>query len=141
MVNIRAKGQRGEYEAIRLFSAWAEPVTGHLGRPSLEMERNLVQTRGGGYDVTGVHWLALEVKRQENLAVPSWWRQAVRQATGSQIPVLMWRQSRRPWQFRIRVEVLHRPSSVSVLDVDLAEEQAKEWFQRELYTRLLNETS
>jgi hypothetical protein len=41
--------------------------------------------------------MAIEVKRVENLNLSAWWSQAVRQAGNDLIPVLAYRQSRKPW--------------------------------------------
>jgi hypothetical protein len=141
-INIRGKGQRGERESIVLLQAWAGPVMQARGLPPLELTRNLVQSRSGGYDILGLDWLALEVKRHENLAVPQWWRQTVKQTGPGQIPFLMYRQNRTRWKFRTQLFAAHYSpcghSSVSQLIVDMEEDQARSWFQNELHTRLVN---
>lgn len=124
----RAKGASGERELAALLTVWATEI----GR-AVELARNLEQVRGGGHDLTGLecYGLAVEVKRVEALAVDTWWRQAVRQAekAGGLVPVLAWRQNRRPWRFRIRAFVwpAHKP-----LDIDLSAEAFKEWYQAQL---------
>ena len=138
-VNVRSKGQRGEREAAAVLNGWSDEVTGYLGLPSLVLSRNLDQTRLGGYDLTGIDWLALEVKRQENLSLPAWWRQAVKQAKGDQVPMLMYRQSRQPWRFLVRLKTYHvGPTLVQhgTVDAFLDMPHAKVWFQTELFTRL-----
>lgn len=63
------------------------------------LTRNLEQTRGGGADCLAVKGWAIEVKRQERLSRPSWWRQAVKQATRHGVePLLLYRRSREPWR-------------------------------------------
>ncbi len=64
------------------------------------LQRNLVQTREGGGDCLEVWGWVIEVKRQERLCLPAWWRQACRQAEGKGEPMLLWRQSRKPWRAR-----------------------------------------
>ena len=64
---------------------------------SITMTRNLDQTRSGGYDLNGIPWLAIEVKRQEKLCLPAWWRQTINQTGDGQIPCLVYRQNRKPW--------------------------------------------
>lgn len=137
MVNIRAKGQNGEREAIRLLVDWASPVTDSLGLPPVDLTRNLEQTRGGGYDLTGIDWLAVEVKRHENLQVSQWWKQAVKQAQDHQTPFLMYRQNRTPWRFRLRASVYHI-GRLGYYTVDMAAADAQLWFQTELWVRLSN---
>jgi hypothetical protein len=86
MVNSRTKGASAERELSRLLGD-------RLGIP---FERNLSQCRAGGFDLIGLDQLAIEVKRCEKLSIPQWWQQARQQATGK-IPILAFRQSRRPW--------------------------------------------
>ena len=64
----------------------------------INLSRNLKQTREGGADCDDLEGFSLEIKRQETLCLPDWWRQANEQA-GDKIPVLAYRQSRKPWSF------------------------------------------
>jgi hypothetical protein len=116
MVNSRTKGASAERELFKLISE-------ALG---VEVKRNLVQTREGGYD-TKVGGFALEVKRVEQPDFTSWWNQAVKQADLAKLmPMLAYRRSRQPW--RVRVYATHyllmydviRPTG-AVLDMDLDE--------------------
>lgn len=133
----KVKGASGEREAAAVLAGWIEPVYRHAGVEVPDIKRNLMQTREGGYDLVGIDWLALEVKRQENMALPSWWRQTVKNASMGQIPFLMWRQNRRPWFFRVRVEVYHRANNtLNQYDVDMERDQAKLWVQTETWNRL-----
>lgn len=84
----RNKGACGERELFNL-------LTDHLG---FVVRRNLSQTRGGGADGIDVPGFAIEVKRQETLALPAWWAQTVAQAGCNLIPILFYRQSRQPWR-------------------------------------------
>jgi Holliday junction resolvase len=85
----RRKGAAAEREALLLLSE-------ELGT---ELRRNLQQTREGGADCLMVKGFAIEIKRQEQLRRPSWWRQAVTQAeqVGAE-PMLLYRRNREPWQ-------------------------------------------
>ncbi len=67
------------------------------------LTRNLQQTREGGADCLCVKGWAIEIKRQERLSRPAWWRQACEQAarSGSQ-PMLAYRRSREPWRVWIK---------------------------------------
>lgn len=98
-----------------------------------------MQSRMGGFDLVGIPWLALEVKRQENEALPDWWRQTVKQAdeAAGQIPFLLWRKNRSPWRARVRIQTYHGPScGLAVIDADLIFDEAKKWLQNEAWGRL-----
>lgn len=85
----RTKGAAGEREAFRALGD-------ELGE---SLVRNLDQTRSGGADCICVRGYAIEVKRQERLSRPSWWRQAVAQAQALGVePMVLYRQSRKPWR-------------------------------------------
>jgi len=84
----RMKGQDGEREVIKLIQPFVQD----------QLKRNLNQTREGGYDVVGIEWMALEVKRQETLDVENWWKQTLKQAGDLKVPVLVYRQNRKAWQ-------------------------------------------
>lgn len=85
----RRKGQAGERELCRLLSD-------ELG---LEVRRNVDQARAGGADCLELPGFAIEVKRREALSRPTWWKQAVRQASEKGVEPMVWyRQSRKPWR-------------------------------------------
>lgn len=86
----RSKGQSGEREIATMLTY----ATG------IDVCRNLTQTRGGGDDISCIPGLSIEVKRQETLALPAWWRQCTHQAANvAKTPVLAYRQNRKPWTF------------------------------------------
>jgi hypothetical protein len=89
----RRKGQVGERELFRLLSD-------ELG---VSVKRNVDQARNGGADCIELPGFSVECKRQERLARPAWWRQAVRQgiADGAE-PIVFYRRSREPWAALIR---------------------------------------
>ena len=96
MINSRTKGAAAEREVFALISD-------ALG---IRVERNLVQTRDGGYDTAVCGW-AIEVKRQEILHLPDWWRQCCEQARNAHFkPMLIYRKSRQPWMARVFVRDL-----------------------------------
>ena len=93
----RNKGANAERELSKLLDE-------QLGTSS---SRNLFQTQCGGHDLLGIPHIALEVKRQENLSIGSWWTQTVKQALiDKSIPVLAYRQSRQPWRFIVPLNLL-----------------------------------
>lgn len=85
----RTKGAAAEREVLKLLGA-------ELG---VILQRNITQTRGGGADCLEVKGFAVEIKRQERLSRPSWWKQACEQAqrVGGE-PMLLYRRNREPWQ-------------------------------------------
>lgn len=91
----KIKGANGEREVADIIYY----ATG------IKVERNLDQTRGGGHDLNGIDGLSIEVKRQETLCIPAWWRQTLRQAEDVKgIPVLVYRQNRKPWTFIVGLD-------------------------------------
>lgn len=85
------------------------------------LERNLEQTRGGGYDLIGLEHLgvALEVKRQERLNVSAWWKQAKEQTTeAAPKPVLFYRQNYKAWTVRLDLADFIFDKSV-IIDTDI----------------------
>jgi hypothetical protein len=89
----RRKGAAAEREVLRLLGE-------QLGQL---LTRNLQQSREGGADCICVKGWAIEVKRQEALSRPKWWRQAVEQADRLGVqPMLVYRRSKEPWRAWIR---------------------------------------
>ena len=84
----RVKGATGEREVLGLLGEILQR----------KFERNITQSRYGGADCIDMGRIKLEVKRQERLAIKDWWEQAQRQAKDG-VPVLAYRQSRKPWTF------------------------------------------
>jgi len=85
----RRRGQVGEREFLKLLQSLLSDRG--LG---LTPQRNYDQTAVGGADCLGIPELAIEVKRQEVLDVPGWWRQAIKQAERlDRIPILAYRQN------------------------------------------------
>lgn len=92
----RNKGQRGEREVCHLL----QPILDQSGS-GWSLSRNLEQTQKGGYDLVGVPGLAIEIKYVETLHLREWWEQCVRQAGDDLLPVLIYRQRRKPWRVRM----------------------------------------
>ncbi len=94
----RNKGQRAEREVCKILQPVVNLVYEKMGKEGPALERNLMQTRNGGYDIAGLEWLALEVKHHETLQLTQWWGQTKSQASGNRIPVLIYRQNRVKWR-------------------------------------------
>lgn len=114
MTNARTKGVAAEREVFKIISDVL----------NIEVKRNLVQTREGGYDAVAGEF-AIECKRQETLRLSDWWSQAVNQAIAAKkMPMLIYRQSRQPWRVRVWARdylAIHGVNALnaSVLEMDL----------------------
>lgn len=107
-INPRTKGAGGEREVATMLNVIIVQVMTSMGFPpeqiaaaSKSVQRNQNQSAVGGCDLNNVFGMAVEVKRQENLAIPAWWRQTVTAAErNNELPVLIYRQNRKPWRVR-----------------------------------------
>jgi hypothetical protein len=102
----RSKGARGEREIIDVLQPIVDVAYQAAGKQPPQLKRtSSMQSDGGGCDVHGLDWLAMEVKRCETLHVEMWWQQCVSQARPGQLPVLVYRQNKRQWRVRLYVEL------------------------------------
>jgi len=119
----KAKGATAERELAGILTEWA--LSAGI---TIELFRNLEQTRSGGHDLVGTeqYGIAIEVKRVEATALPAWWRQAARQAAAvGCLPVLAWRQNRQPWRFRVQAYVW--PCNDPLI-LDMPADEFRKWF-------------
>jgi len=95
-----SKGKRGEREAVNVLQPTIDKVYAARGLDAPKMYRNQNQSADGGYDLAcdATQWMALEIKRCETLQINKWWKQCVSQGSPEQVPVLLYRQSRKRWQ-------------------------------------------
>ena len=93
----RSKGQRGEREVATLLNE-------ALGTA---VQRNLEQYQNGGNDLVDksnrLNAIDIEIKRQEKLSLPAWWRQTLAQCRADRHPVLIYRTSRKPWLVQMKL--------------------------------------
>jgi hypothetical protein len=107
-INVVSKGKSGEREVATMLNAIVVEVMTAMAYPAeaiaaatKTVQRNQNQTAVGGCDLTNVFGMAVEVKLQEQLAIPAWWRQTVAAAErNNELPVLIYRQNRKPWRVR-----------------------------------------
>lgn len=107
-IHVVNKGKNGEREVATLLNGIVVEVMTAMAFPADAIEaatktvqRNQNQSAVGGCDLTNVFGMSVEVKRQEQLAIPAWWRQTVAAAErNNELPVLMYRQNRKPWKVR-----------------------------------------
>jgi Holliday junction resolvase len=98
-LHAQRKGKAGEEE----FCKWLYDNFG------IEVARNLKQSKGKGSDIV-VNDFMFEIKRREVLDLDSWWRQVCVAAKQYKheglIPVVAFRQNRKPWQFLIPAKLI-----------------------------------
>lgn len=101
------KGKRGEREVVTILQSVVNEVClQHPMAPKLQ-RTGYMQSDCGGFDIAGLDWLGMEVKRCETEHLDLWWEQCKRQAKSSAInqrerePVLIHRQNGRKWRVRM----------------------------------------
>lgn len=105
MIHVVNKGKEGEREVVKLLQPIVDRVYTSLGMEAPSLLRNQMQSAVGGYDIVGLDWLALEVKRQETLTLNQWWNQVLASARPTQEPVVIFRQNRKKWRVLMYVWV------------------------------------
>lgn len=93
IINVRRKGAAGERE----FCSWLKRTLKLKTLPT----RNLEQVRSGGADVIDIPPFVFEVKRCEQVFLPTWWAQVCTASNRGDIPVVAYRKNRKPWRFLI----------------------------------------
>lgn len=141
-INVRQKGQTGEREIADMLNYIIYQVMKELGYPEQEalkamgtVQRNQNQSAVGGNDLTNCLGLSIEVKRQEELSVGTWWKQTVAAAErNGEVPVLMYRQNRKPWHVRTlmwaNVPGAGQVQILGEMDIDNFKRWFHEWAKR-----------
>jgi hypothetical protein len=136
-INVRAKGQRGEREVVKIIQDIVSRCRARYGLDDQVIQRNALQAHLGGCDLHGLEGFAIEVKWQENENLPGWWRQAVSQAEAlskpnrvPHIPILFYRRNGRPWGVKWRAYV-QTPRDRDLIELDIEADLADfvEWFE------------
>lgn len=129
------KGKSGEREVIRLLQPVVTQVYQEFNLEPPRLQRDTRQADGGGSDVSGLDWMALEVKFHATPAVATWWAQTVKQAGRSRVPILLYRTNNQPWRCRM-LGLLGSPSAgrTCPVTVDLADFLV--WFRLKLVEEL-----
>lgn len=101
-INIRNKGRTAEQEISSELNTIINCVLEEMNVPIPDkpvIRRNQNQSAVGGNDLCNVFGLSIEVKRQEQLSINTWWKQCVASAKrNDEIPVLIFRQNRKEWR-------------------------------------------
>jgi len=135
MVHAQNKGKAGEREVanllrheIYLLMHKHQYDDATLAALNNVVQRNQNQSAEGGGDIT-LFGLALEVKRCETLEVEKWWRQAVTSANrNGDVPVLIYRQNRKPWRVVMTGEIGLDDVSQYRCRVTIDLEDFQKWF-------------
>ena len=142
-INVLVKGKQGEREAIKFLQPTIDKVYGEFGLEAPQLFRNQNQSALGGYDLDGLPWIALEIKRQEQLNLNAWWAQVNKAVKGNQAPVVMFRQNRKQWRFLVE-SWLHTGGSGHIkARAEITKESFTEWFELRLrhHIRLESEST
>jgi hypothetical protein len=145
-INIRAKGQTGEREIADMLNYIVYKLMKELKFPEQEclkgistIQRNQNQSAVGGNDLTNCFGLSIEVKRQEQLSVNTWWKQCITAADrNNEMPVLIYRQNRKSWHVRTYgwINVSNSKHIQTVVEIDL--DTFKECFMQRVRAYLLD---
>lgn len=140
-INVRQKGQEGEREIAKILNAIVAKVRDEFKLPQYAtrdelFQRNQNQSAVGGSDLSNPLYLDIEVKRQEDLSVNSWWKQCIESADRSGgIPILIFRQNRKAWRVCMLADLPLQPTNASCytcmagIRVEVDIETFKKWFK------------
>lgn len=133
----RDKGGRGEREAMSYLQPVVDRVCEEMGRERLVLRRNQDQRWAKKqYDLIGVPWMCLEVKRQEDMSgIEGWWRQTLAACGHRQYPVLMYRPNYQKWKVRMKIHAA-AGDQWSWLTVTIDIDTFLEWFESMLRYRM-----
>lgn len=134
----RNKGAGGEREVIRMLQPIVDRCCDSCGQVRFLLRRNYTQRfQSKEYDIDGLPWIALEVKRVENQSgVESWWRQTLASARDGQIPVLLYRPNHQKWRARLRVPIKVTKKISVRCTVTMGIEAFLIWFEQKIKSEL-----
>lgn len=109
MAKAQRKGKQGEREFNSIINTLLGKISvrrKECGLPRLNIN-SVSAVHDNDADIQSIPGLAIEVKRQETLAINTWWNQTVRQADNlGAIPVLAYRQNRSKWKILLPAYLL-----------------------------------
>lgn len=149
-IDVRQKGAEGERQVIKMLTPIIIQVMTEMEFPQEKIDaamkmvqRNQNQSAVGGNDLSNTFGLSIEVKRQEQLAINTWWQQCETAALrNNELPVLIFKQNNKPWRF-ITYGFLHVPADNASWTslrarVEFNEDTFKSWFRAWVKGKLLN---
>lgn len=144
-INIRQKGQEGEREIARMLNDIVQHVRKQNGyepfvTEDLPFQRNQNQSAVGGDDLSNPFGLSIEIKRQEQLSINTWWKQCVQSACRTQgYAILIFRQNRKAWRVMLSVPIpFAENASIGPVRVEIDIDTFRTWFSC-FYHRWLND--
>ena len=135
-INIRAKGANGEREVCDLLNKLLQPILDKHGIAHPEkpvFQRNQNQSAVGGSDITNPFELCIEVKRQEQLNINTWWQQCLTASNEfGGVPILIYRQNgKRKWNVVMYGMIaVAGPDLLATYRVTLEQSDFENWFAR-----------
>ena len=145
-INIRQKGQEGEREIQRALEPIVRRVmeAGGYALPDKPIiQRNQNQSAVGGSDLSNTFGMCIEVKRQEQLSINTWWKQCTDAAKDNgETPVLLYRQNGKKWRCVVMVG-LPLPARTTPLDsmlmfrAELSWDDFLAWFEQWVQRQLM----
>lgn len=142
----KAKGARGEREAVQLLNGTIERViTQNAGWDAdvvnaarACVQRNQNQSAVGGHDLDGVFGMSVEIKRHETLHVEQWWKQTLEQAArNKEHPVLLYRQNKQKWTCVTLGHVTLPGGRQGTARITLDEDAFSVWFYQWVYYKMI----
>jgi hypothetical protein len=133
----RNKGKRGEREVIGILQPVVTSIYEEFGLKVPTLKRDTRQSDGGGYDISGIDWLAIEVKYQQAEKLNAWWQQTLDQCGQHQCPVLFYRRNKADWSVRM-FATLHVGDHMQTVPVSITVPEFLRWFRARLHLELTN---
>lgn len=144
-IDIRQKGAEGERQVMKILNDIVQEVRVAKGldkfaKEDLPFQRNQNQTAVGGDDLTNPYKLSIEVKRQEQLSINTWWKQCMKSAARTQgYPILIFRQNGKKWRVMLSASLPIAPSvALSPVRVEINVDDFRSWFRHYYDTWLDN---
>lgn len=113
-----AKGANGEREVLQAFRDLMAGIEAELADKGFKFvarsefaTRKRLERGTSSRDLGNIPIISIEVKRNENLNLKAAWEQAIRQADGGLLPVLVYRYNREPWRVRTWAALTHYDGS------------------------------
>ena len=138
-LHAQKKGKTAEREVInRIIQPIVDTVCRELSIVDIPViARNLQQSDSGGFDLIGLPWYAIEVKRCETLQLARWWAQTTRQASKNQVPLLIYRQNRKKWRVQMPCFVPYFGGGGVWIKSDIDLQDFERWFENDLKKRMI----
>lgn len=137
-INIRQKGATGERQVADALNLIANRVLTAHGRPlplKPLVQRNQNQSAVGGSDLTNPFGLCIEVKRQENLSINTWWEQCLQaKLEFGGLPILIFKQNREKWRV---IMMLQCPIVDAPYRAEMNWDDFQDWAERYLTINFL----